>query len=360
MIAGARDASRIPSLDGLRAISIGLVLEGHLTGTRGFPLQRGGHFPLAELGVRVFFVISGYLITTILLGDLRKRGRISLGRFYFRRALRLFPALYVFLGIVLVLAYFGFVELRSWDVAAAIGYAMNYHRERAWVLGHCWSLSVEEQFYFLWPALLVFLGAQRAIGLAALFLFLAPVIRVVEYRFFPAWRAGIGETFPTIADTIATGCVLAGIRQWLHANAAYNAFQRSFLVAFLPLVVLAANYMESRPSFDLPFGQTMMNVGIALIVDWVMRFPDTLVGRVLNSRPLVIVGVGSYSLYIWQQIFLNRSSDAPFCAFPLNIALAGAVATASYLLIEKPFLRLREKLELRLFSRRPRAAGEPA
>ncbi|HEY2516738.1 MAG TPA: acyltransferase, partial [Polyangiaceae bacterium] len=247
MSSGAQNASRIPSLDGLRAISITLVLLFHMAGTRNSPFDGNTHFSLAEMGVRVFFVISGFLITSILTSEIKKRGRISLGKFYFRRALRLFPAFYAFLAVVLLLVNLGLAEIKPWDVLAAVGYAMNYHPDHAWVFGHCWSLAVEEQFYFLWPAVLGLLGVRRGIGFAAVYLALAPVIRVVEWHFFPAWRVGIGQTFPTIADAIATGCVLAGVRGWLHANEFYGKLQRSPAFLLVPAAVLAANYFEAYP-----------------------------------------------------------------------------------------------------------------
>jgi peptidoglycan/LPS O-acetylase OafA/YrhL len=342
-------SARIPSLDGLRAISITLVLIAHLTGTRGYPFHTTGPFALGELGVRVFFVISGYLITSILLAEQRKRGRISLAKFYFRRVLRLFPAFYTYIAVVVALSAMGLAALRPWDVTCALGYAMNYHRDRGWVFGHCWSLSVEEQFYFIWPVTLGALGAKRGLRLAAACVLLAPVVRVAEWHFFPEWRDGIGETFPTIADAIGSGCVLAGVRTWLHEQPSYGAFQRSWAFVLVPCVVVFANAMESHPSIDLLVGQTVMNLGIALCVDWCMRYDETWVGRVLNARPLVVVGVGSYSIYLWQQLFLDRHSDAWPCAFPVNVALVAVVATASYRLVEKPLLTLRERWEPRVF-----------
>src|SRR4051812_34868116 len=141
----------LPSLDGLRAISIGLVLLGHLIGTRGFVQS----MPLANdaglLGVRVFFVISGFLITSILLDELSRKGTIALPRFYFRRTMRLFPASYFLVGCIAVLAGWGIVRLESGDLTLAITYTTNFRTHRGWSLGHLWSLAVEEQFYLLWP-----------------------------------------------------------------------------------------------------------------------------------------------------------------------------------------------------------------
>jgi hypothetical protein len=115
---------RIPSLDGLRAVSIGLVLLAHLAGTRSFPVTvESGHIlALGELGVHVFFVISGFLITRLLLEELGSTGRISLSNFYFRRTMRIFPAYYCFLLVLAALSWGGIVQLASGDMAHALTY----------------------------------------------------------------------------------------------------------------------------------------------------------------------------------------------------------------------------------------------
>jgi peptidoglycan/LPS O-acetylase OafA/YrhL len=130
----------IPSLDGLRAISIAFVLLAHLSGTRHLP---DSHWlrALGEFGVRVFFIISGYLITTILLEELSRAGSISLPRFYFRRTLRLFPAAYFLIGVTAALAATGVVSLDRRDIILAVTYTMNYNDARGWPLG-----SVGPQF----------------------------------------------------------------------------------------------------------------------------------------------------------------------------------------------------------------------
>jgi peptidoglycan/LPS O-acetylase OafA/YrhL len=135
---GLAISSRIPSLDGLRAISIALVLFGHLLGGRGFiraapPVNAVDY---GNLGVRVFFVISGYLISTILFSEMHERGTLSLAKFYFRRAFRIFPAFYANIAVMSELASLGYAALRPGDVLHAATYTMNYHHDRAWTLGH--------------------------------------------------------------------------------------------------------------------------------------------------------------------------------------------------------------------------------
>lgn len=140
---------RIPSLDGLRAISILFVVFGHLGGTRNAPeiitfLERYANF-----GVRVFFIISGYLITTLLLREHAKTSTISLREFYIRRVYRIFSAAYAFAIVALVVFA---SQMRFRDVLTALTYTVNYNSSPPWPIGHLWSLAVEEQFYILWPA----------------------------------------------------------------------------------------------------------------------------------------------------------------------------------------------------------------
>ena len=328
----------IPSLDGLRAISIFFVLIAHLTGTRHFPVALEPLGKLGELGVRVFFVISGYLITSILLKELGSKGDISLARFYFRRALRLFPAAYFLIGIVALLAAKQIVQLERWDLAFALTYGMNYYNARGWPLGHLWSLAVEEQFYLLWPLTLKTLGPWRARRLLFGLILLAPLLRLTSPLVGPAFN------FVIWSDALATGCLLALARNELAGNSIYARLLASRWFFLVPLGALAANYTPSTKVYWL-VSETVMNVAIALCADWAMRNTEGAVGRFLNLPAVVFLGVLSYSLYLWQQIFINRYSDSPYCAFPLNIILAFAMALVSYLLVEAPLLRLRNALE---------------
>ena len=143
--------AHIPSLDGLRAISISLVLFGHLVGTRNFGRPDPGLGDVAHLGVVVFLVISGFLITSLLLKEHAHTGTVSLKLFYARRSLRIFPASYAFLACVGLLWLGGTIHLRPADIWHAASYTVNYVENTSWEVAHLWSLSIEEQFYLLWP-----------------------------------------------------------------------------------------------------------------------------------------------------------------------------------------------------------------
>ena len=137
---------RIPSLDGLRAISITLVILSHLVKWKHISLEVLGSY--GALGVHVFFVLSGYLITNLLLHEYERSSTISLRDFYIRRAYRIFPAAFVFLVVVIILYW---QQIRWYHAAAALLYVANMDMARPWIFGHLWSLSIEEQFYLLWP-----------------------------------------------------------------------------------------------------------------------------------------------------------------------------------------------------------------
>jgi peptidoglycan/LPS O-acetylase OafA/YrhL len=345
VVGGAR---AIPSLDGLRAVSIMLVVMGHLATSEAL-------YPLGMLGVRVFFVISGYLITHLLLEELRATGTIALRRFFLRRILRLLPAAYVFIGVVGLLAMAGWLVLQPYDMPLAMTYTINYYRDRSWYLGHLWSLSVEEQFYLFWPLTLRYSGRATAMKVLAAVVVLSPLYRLASP--YLGW-AGTEESFPMVADALAIGCLLAGLAPRLGGDPRY---QRVLASRWFVLVPVLAVLLSFTPYTKVRWGiaTTCVNVAIALTIDWAVRNAAAgRVGRVLNYRPIKFLGVLSYSLYLWQQLFLNRESHSVLAAFPQNLVLAVSAAMLSYALVESPFLRLRTRLESMAWARAGRVVPE--
>jgi peptidoglycan/LPS O-acetylase OafA/YrhL len=344
--------SRIPSLDGLRAVSIGLVMAFHIVGMTAF----GGAFSnLGNLGVRVFFVISGFLITGLLLQEQDRTGTIALGRFYARRTLRIFPAFYVFLAAVGICAAAGWIALHKFELLQAAVYIMNYFPgvQQSRYVKHLWSLSVEEQFYLLWPSILAFAGRRRGLLIAASFILIAPLLRLTYWFFVPQLHDVMDRRFETVADALATGCVLAGAQSWLSLKTRYNQFLRSAVFYFVPLLVFFDSiYLSPHPRATYGIGITILNIGIALCIDRWVRYPEGLTAAVLNSAPLRAIGVLSYSIYLWQQPFLDSEGDAPFASLSLNLLAVAACSLASFYLVEQPFQRLRSRLS-------PRSVGQP-
>ncbi|MBL0159485.1 MAG: acyltransferase [Bryobacterales bacterium] len=348
--------SRIPSLDGLRAISIVLVLLGHLVGTQNFPNWIHPPASLASLGVRVFFVISGFLITSLLLKEWEKTGSISLRQFYLRRAFRIFPAFYLYIGVVAVLVGAGWFAVLDGDFLHALTYTMNYHHPHGWPLAHLWSLAVEEQFYLIWPALFLLAGPGRAMKVAAGVILVSPFLRLGTWQLFESLRPTYGQQFEAVADALASGCLFAGVYNSLGAWEKYQQFLRSRWFWVAPVILGMLPFLD-KPRIQMFAGQTVMNLCILLIIERMVRYPETAAAKVLNLAPLRFVGVLSYSLYLWQQIFLNRHSTSWIAAFPMNLVFALALAVSSYYFVERPFLRLKEKLGAAKATARPRRSG---
>jgi len=353
-----RNESRMPSLDGLRAIAIGLVCLGHLTWNQRLLGRDGQYLKVGDIGVRMFFVLSGFLITGLLLRELESTGTISLPRFYFRRALRIFPAFYTFIGAMIVVNTVLWAHLYHGSPLASLSYTADYVVPAKRVFGHTWSLAVEEQFYLLWPAALLLLGRRRGLWLGGVVLVVCPFMRAISYLAV-SQHTGIMTNiqnpqfrFDTQADALAVGCVLAGIRERLHMHRWYRRLLASRGFVLVPVLGLAVT-LAGRQQHDLLIGAYLLigvsatNLAIALTLDWCLTNPGGIAGRFLNAAPMTSVGVLSYSIYLWQAPFLYVGRSAWWQAPPANLGLTLLAATASYFLVERPFLRLRKRWENR-------------
>jgi peptidoglycan/LPS O-acetylase OafA/YrhL len=335
---------RIPGLDALRAMSITLVIAAHALFASGH-----GFAPLSFgfLGVDVFFVISGFLITLLLLRERQRTGRVSLRDFYRRRALRIFPAYMVFLAAIAGAAWLGWERTRPGDWAAALTYTMDFRTDPAWSLGHVWSLSVEEQFYLLWPPLILLLSPKAAGRLLLGCIAAAPAFRVAARFLCPHFEALGRMSFPARLEPIAAGCLLALLatdprgRAWLNR---WLGNPGSMALALLAL--LGTSFLASRSSaFGLVCRSTLCALLIpAIIWGCANARAGSILGRVLAWPPLVGIGILSYSLYLWQQPFFDGAKSTVFvCRFPANIGLVVIAAVASYFLVERPFLQLKDR-----------------
>ncbi len=318
-------ARRIPSLDGLRAISITLVVLSHLIKWKHVslgPVQAYG-----DLGVHVFFVLSGYLITNLLLRERERSSTISLRDFYIRRAFRIFPAAFVFLAIVTTLYWH---EMRWYHTAAALLYVANMDSSRPWIFGHLWSLSIEEQFYLLWPFTLkrwylhrtaILLGVSMA----------TPLFIAALYAF--RVKNGLLGSLPVFADQLAIGCLLAIFAPRLPKIPGYVALLMVAAMIFSPWFPATSAW---RTLFMLFVVRPVLNVSIAGVVLHVIQNPY----RALNWAPVVWLGNVSYSLYLWQELFCSNAA----LHYGFVLVLPALVCAAlSYYLVEQPMLRMRDR-----------------
>ncbi len=334
------------SLDGLRALSIGLVLLGHLAGTVGAPAFLNSFHSLGNYGVRFFFVISGFLITWLLLRELKANGSVDLIRFFFNRSLRIFPAFYAYITVGAVLSALGWITLQPGDLLHAATYTMNYQENRAWFFNHTWSLAVEEQFYLLWPLALLFLGPRRAPWLLVALILSAPAIRAVMWFGFDASPTAMMRQFQAVADALAIGCSMAFLLE--KKPNLYQLSRRIRIGLSVAAVSLflgsAASYLIAPVAFYIA-GQSAANLAAALTIYLCITMRHGPLRRFLNWRPIVFMGVLSYSLYLWQEPFLDSNETGLVQSYPLNLILTFVMALLSYHLIEAPFRKLKTHYE---------------
>jgi len=354
-----RIPKRIPSLDGLRGVAIIMVLIGHgLHSLSSLPpfanqlLRRCGN---GELGVLVFFVLSGFLIHTLSVREIEKTGAFNWRQFYMRRVLRIFPCFYAYIGVLLILIALGMVTL-SWQmIVSAATFTLNYrhlwdHSSGAYdyaIIGHYWTLALEEQFYLTWPLLILLLVKRKLLPVLLAIIAIAPFLRVVFYFFTPDSRGQLSMMFHTGFDSIAAGVLLgellrrASSKRWLEVLASKQAFVAGTLLFLL----IISPFLSERfgGAYGLTVGKSLELFSLCIVITAAVTFPNTLLYRFLNWRPLTYVGVLSYSLYVWNNLFLLGERHW-FNAFPINFLCVIAMALISYHLIENPFLRLKDRL----------------
>jgi peptidoglycan/LPS O-acetylase OafA/YrhL len=334
--------ANIPSLDGLRAISITLVLAGHAI--TGGPHSFGFRFLFmhADLGVRVFFVISGFLITSLLLNERAQSGDISLRLFYIRRALRILPAFFLFVGCVALLNFFGVTPIPNRLWLYVLTYTVNYSPVSAWALVHLWSLSVEEQFYFLWPLVMKNARLRTCVAVAIIAIIASPFMHAIHrLSGMPLSTNG----FALRCGPIAMGCLLAMSARSARSRILSSKFlsdERSLLFAVILIALLDA--IPSNLGTPSVFLEIINNSLLTICVARLVFLPKGAIARILNSAPFVTVGKLSYSLYLWQQLFLSPDGSAPIAIpFPFNLVASLAAASACYWGLEVKFLGFREK-----------------
>lgn len=342
--------TRVVSLDGLRALSIGMVLFSHAGISCNFPAvvpQWLGWMFHGQLGVRIFFVISGFIITLLILREEQQHGSFSVRNFYIRRILRIIPVYYVFIICVLILVRVYDLAVMPGEFAAAFTFTTGWWAHSTWLLGHTWSLSVEEQFYLLWPlALYLIKSARMRIIFAAGVIALYPLMRVAVYLSSLADKRGY--LFITQGDAILFGCLLS-LLLFYHGPIVKQFFTKyvNLIRVFCIFLIWGSTGLQSQMMVGLitvPLSNTVESLAIAWLLASCIFNRDVLFW-LLNSKVMVFIGAISYSWYLWQELFLfdcDRYFTGALFHFPTNLILSFIVASASYFLIEKPFERLKK------------------
>lgn len=354
----------MPGLDGLRAIAVLAVIAYHL---------QVGFAPGGLLGVGVFFTLSGYLITDILLEGWVTR-KLSLKNFWLARARRLLPALFTMLAVVLIWVWIGNPDLldnlRGETIASiffvenwwAIGQGMSYFDRfgAPSVFSHLWSLAVEEQFYIIWPWLLLLLlkisphrdRGKRArrerirpnLALVTIFLaFISAVLMAVLYE--PGFdTTRVYEGTDTRAFALLFGAALAMVwpSRRLDRNLPFKARRNMDLLgvgALLVIFILIWQTSEFSP-FLYRGGMVILAIATTIVVA-VLAHPATRLGPIIGCRPLRWIGVRSYAIYLWQLPIIILTTPADSHGFhplraPVQVAVTFLVAALSWKYIEDP------------------------
>lgn len=341
-------SSRIPSLDGLRAVSIIAVTMAHWLPEIGSPLSEWWNWVklLGAPGVNIFFVISGFLITNLLLKELEKTGRISLSGFYIRRTLRIIPAYLVMLAVIAGLTLLAGHQLVAREWIPALTYTSNLV---PWPgvtgLGHIWSLCVEEHFYLAWPFMLVVVGCRRAPWALAVVLLVSPALRfMLSNR--PGWP-DIDYFTPTRLDTIVVGCLLAYYARSSWGKRAECWVQRHgdlLIIIGVALLVISVAILSRSGKYVLGPKALVEAVAVAAVIFGAVKAPHCVIGRLLNQRPFIVIGILSYSLYLAQP-FTGVTS---WSGYPLSwwwgLPLTFGYALFSYFVVERTFLIWKDRL----------------
>lgn len=350
-------AGYIPALDGVRALAILLVLAFHSPFYEQFP---GGF-----AGVDVFFTLSGFLITSLLLDEWRRTGDIRLGAFFMRRALRLLPALVLFLTVMwlamLLLPPSSATRLATnpsqlvGPTVQTLGYVANWGIAFEWStwpasLTHLWSLSLEEQFYILWPPLLVVL-LRRKVPLARVLVGLTVAAVAATLWSAVVWVGAVSYERPFFSsDTRAAGLLVGVALAVGLAIAPERVRDRLGAQPWIAISALLASglildYKGANTYFG---GLSIVHVATAALIAAILTRPSSHASSVLAAAPLVWVGRMSYSLYLWHYpaFFAVRGvlNAPPIIEAAIALAMTLLLAVASYYGVERPFLRLKSRL----------------
>jgi peptidoglycan/LPS O-acetylase OafA/YrhL len=347
---------KYPSINGLRAISILFVINHHLCMQQNFfneYLKNKWLAPVifffqdGQFGVNVFFVISGFLITSLMLKEEETYKKISLKDFYIRRTLRIFPAYYFLLFIYFLLQLFRVIEIPSSSWLSALTYTKYFNWQLEDLTAHAWSLSIEEHFYILWP--FIFIAGKKIRKIVPVILILAVVIfRTVDY--FDQFKWSNELFILKRIDAIALGCLFAFYKDYIITIMSKN-WSLFALTAFLYLVFagkiaqLIGLYNETIVPIFYPKSNTgpISNLAIACIMMYSIFGPKNSWFKFLNLRIINYIGLLSYSIYLWQQLFLLGPKEYFIFNFPQNLVFIIFFSLFSYYIIEKPFLKLKSR-----------------
>lgn len=344
-----------PSLNGLRGVAIIIVVMSHLA----LSLNKlyvtcfvGG------LGVNIFFVLSGFLISSLCLKEQKATGGLSLKSFYIRRVLRIFPVAYLYLAVLFVLDIIFHLQIPVFQYLGAMLYMLDldYFKRNHFTpeVAHYWSLSVEEQFYIIFPFILK--KSRSVFYYAVLFIVVVLPLLCGLQELFKELNERVFFLFTHILikfQSIAVGCLLAILA--FNKQLDYKWMFR-YKVVINILAIFFIFYLRYDAYYS--FKSVCVNLIIAVLTGYIVvsnMVPSRdLIYRILNSSALSTIGILSYSIYIWQQLFTFGSVKLPkyMVTFPGNVIFIIVISSLSYFFYEKYFLTLKSKFS-KLKNRQP-------
>lgn len=307
--------------------------------------ERGWHLFGGWVAVRVFFVISGFLITRMLLQERARTGTISIRRFYIRRALRLLPAFVIHMVILALWRALGICDTSTAAMLVSFFYLYNY-MPTIWydgLLGHTWTLAVEEQFYILWPLLLRGLSRLRLdLLLAAVFVACALVELFVPDARIPGSQSVLFRNLFHVPRWFlpAAAPIVVGVLACLHYVRAQRIMRPGRRGALVLFFFCAPLWM---PVFCFPLAYPLQSIGIGLALVWLLQKQEGGAARFLEWAPLAYMGRITYGIYLYHLLFIAVDHPAPIFHLPFNLLAIFALAIVSYELVERPVLRLKER-----------------
>ena len=333
----------LPALDGVRSFAVLAVVFFH---------ARQQWFPGGYIGVDIFFVLSGFLITTILLEEREATGRVSVKSFYARRALRLLPALLLVCAVVTVAFLLVPGVTRRSETLLGVLTAVTYTSSPVlaggasnlgWMIP-TWSLSVEEYFYLIWPFILIAATSPRIRRWRALILALTAT--AIVYRFLAATVFGWSLTrvaygADTRAEQLLIGCLLAVMLRVVRGKV--PTWVVVLTASLLTLMIVLPTDTEA---FYLHGGSTVVAVAAAVMIGGLAQQPSGLPSRLLSIKPLVWIGQRSYGIYLWNLPIIALIASTSFSdnqQLAIKIGLTFLIPALSYLWIERPLLRLKRR-----------------
>lgn len=337
----------IPSLNGIRAVCIVLVLGSHTKFAPNFSkdfIYIWNHFFNGALGVTIFFVLSGFLITHLLIKEKDKTQTISLTNFYLRRVLRIFPVYYCLLFVYFLLQLAGILKFSIHQWFTSLTYTKDF-AFRNWEDSHLWSLAVEEQFYLAWPLVFKYALKNKKVLISFIIVAACPLIRLLGYLFQKTEFLKF-SLFANI-DSLMIGC-LAAIYLPLIVNIMRNYSQNAIRILATATIIFVW-YLELHKIVDplvVPLGRTITGLCASLLIVSLGFFQGGIGYALLNTKLFNYIGILSYSIYIWQQIFFS-SKLIPLSMLPYNFLFIIITAVISYHLIERPVLNLKSRFTVR-------------